>query len=117
MKKHIVVLVALITTFNVNAAGWYEIDTAIFNRVEVMPDNRITVQKKWQDTSLVAVNGLIGTSENWLTNAIDITPPAGLEKAYLSIVITAITAGKTLLVYTSGSANSGDIFTSRIQMQ
>ena len=100
-----------------NAEGWYEVDTSIFKRVEVRTDNRISIQKIWQDTSHVNIQRVGSTPGTWLTNNIESTPPPGQEKSYLSLVLTAVTAGKSLYVYTSSSAGTGDVPVTRMQIQ
>jgi len=118
MTKYLAVFsFVILAVSTANAKGWYEVDTSVFKRVEIRSDSRISIQKVWQDTSYVNIQRIGSTPGTWLTNNIEITPPTGQEKSYLSLVLTAVTTGKPLYVYTSNTTGSGDVPVTRMQMQ
>lgn len=116
MKKTLlVVLINLLFISPAFADSFYKVDTMTFKRVEVRPGGIVWLQTGWgePDGNMESLEGA-GT---WATSNIRITPPAGLENEYLSIVLTAVASGRSLVVLAIGSANAGDVNTSRIQLQ
>ena len=118
MKRILFTITILMMSYSAMAEDyWHRISTEVFTRVEVKQDGRIILQKAWEEPEGVSITSINHTTDTWTDcNSIIIEPPAGIEKQYLSVVLTAISTGKDIYVMTTSTTKQFDIFSSRIQM-
>lgn len=88
-----------------NAGQWYVVDTKDFNMVYANQDGRVSVSTfdpVTEGSPIVTIKRL-QSSTTWTTNNIIITPPAGLQSSYLSMLMAAVAVSGKLLVFTNDS--------------
>jgi hypothetical protein len=104
----------------VGHSAWFEVQSSQFPRIEQMPNKQIMMYRPIAIPSGIPITSFSPTGSQSEAATIDqlvFTPPAGLEAAYFSLLITALSLGKKLIIEGHIAAGTSVIASGRVQME
>ena len=107
-KRMLVVLILLASSHTALSAQWFNNVGSVVSRIEQEPSGVIWLMKPTGES------GALVNFQGCSLNQVKLLPPSGREDAWLSIVLAAIMADKSLNVYGDCDTNNHRINGTRI---